>query len=307
MSVEDETPTYENLLEQFAEGESSEDEESQGDELGPAIGEEFLNSEGEPLLTFEQPISQPTSPRPPSRIPLAEGATLQGNEEQQRQVKWFNPQVSRAQANALTAQEIARGNADEARKKMRDVNSATAKRTQRQAEKEFKVLDAGEHHHQQKCDLMNGYKKLYEGKINFPFKAKGYTRTTPLASIEADIRSVQVILNTKDVPAILNALLIKSSEIAEMGASLLGHPYINLNHFADNMGTAVESGFFNEEVQQLAIELAYLLQAPARVRLAGKWGYLAYDTGMSNFKNATSSSPQTSQQQHPSYRPDPGL
>lgn len=157
---------------------------------------------------------------------------------------------------------------EQAKKAARQPKAATAK-AQTSAAKEQKAAydasEAGEKERIKMCRLLNDYRKTHQQKEGFEdFKWKAdYSPDLSSAYLKSTLEAVRLILNTKHVrtgvaQAITGIAWIGSKVAAFYLASVPGSPIDSriCNQFYENVKENVETGFFDDEVDQLAVEWA---------------------------------------------------
>lgn len=216
------------------------------------------------------------------QIPLSDGANLEQEIDEEELAAIEEEIIQRQEEEeeaALQAKQEARKNigrsiADEIAKKTvnRTINSFV--KVGKEQEKLTKtVLDSEfmEPEYINGCVLMNAYRVNYKDKIPFNFK-KNYEPgpATPPQLVRAHLQEVRTILNSEAVPYFLTQLLDKGSEMITKASVLSNIPWLNFKNLHSNMKAAMSSGFFDEEIKQLSVELMGMLgQSPGK-RLAWK-------------------------------------
>jgi hypothetical protein len=176
--------------------------------------------------------------------------------------------ATRDELRTATIDAIAKQQASASQKRVQITATEAAKNR-----KEFnKEIENSEFMYQQKqelCHMLNAYRQKYASSLNFPFK-KEYTVAEDYAVLQSTKAQIELLLNTQHAPNLLKDALLKVSEFLELGSSAIGYPYLNLNGFHEAMVANAQSGFFDEELDQLALKYASYFNLSPEQKLGGK-------------------------------------
>lgn len=281
----------------MSETESIGDYEEELNELINQVSEgEELSGEDAQLSVSEE--EAPTAAqRPPSKVPLASGKTpaeeqaerLQAQQAVEEQEYLSRPEVQQAveedqralkkEIQQETVKEIVRQRAEAVRKNV--TRDATQKaKEQRQLEKLVDKSGYFEEEHHENCRVMNLYRDKYRGRINYRFKAH-YTVDMPVDRVRQERREFEVILSTQDLPTVMKDFSKKLCAL-ETGSIMLNLPWLDLSGLEERAIHNVDSGYFDEEFEQLAIRWSSYLARSPEERTAFKFGWMILQTAMEN-------------------------
>ena len=229
-------------------------------------GEETDNSD--PELPIEPPngifrVEEVVySKRAPSAVPRSDGkvpavtAQMQYvNEKRGEYLKEATPTAAELKQEAI--KKIAQNEADRSRERL----NATAA-AQMKADKSFKKDFSGSvlPEHQENVRIMNSYKEKYAksvnaagAKFNYKFRAQGYNVNMDPAAVASERREVEVLLGAQNVPEILKNIGLQLVQVIEYAAHYLGGEEFNLDGSVGDFKANIQSGWFDEELEQLAI------------------------------------------------------
>jgi hypothetical protein len=124
------------------------------------------------------------------------------------------------------------------------------------------------------CQKLNSYREKYSQLFDFPWK-KEYTTDMDLQYLTATEASIELLLNTRHLPSMLKSVMIQMTEVAELVSMTVNYPYFNLRNTTRSVKAAADTGYFDDEFDQIAIQFADYLAKPPLVRLGFKWGGIA--------------------------------
>ena len=236
-----------------------------------------------------------------SDIPLSDGATIiqepeihyptpEEIQEQERQehVRLMNEQLAQQRIQTNYEKNVGRSIADQVAQKSVNHTIENALKKGKEQEKLVKTVlqsDLFEADYVNGCIILNGYRTQYQGKIPFNFKKTYETGTTPPNLVKQHLQEVRTILNGQAIPYMLNNILDKGSELVARTSLLLNFPWLNLSQFHENVMAAKNQGFFDDEINQLSVELMGTLGASPSKRLAFKLGMILCNTVLENTPN----------------------
>jgi hypothetical protein len=288
------------------EAESSEEDTSSSDEEGlenslPEAQEEERESATEVTARYSEP-------RPMSSVPLAntgktpaEQLIADAEEKQRKQFEAYlnSPamQKARAEEEAKQARDIEVATASEIAKRRAEVVHKDSLRSATEKAKETKQLEklvdkSGyfDDEHRANCAIMNSYKEKY-GKgpnaIRYAFKREYGPKNAPSA-VKQEIHQVRVILNTQNLPSILKGAIVKICGVLEQASIQINNPMINLSGLKDDSETCVESGLFDSELDQIAIDWAEWFARGPEERFALKFGNMVFQNLSGNWNGRRS-------------------
>ena len=183
---------------------------------------------------------------------------------------------------------LGRSIADEVAKKSVNKSIDDALKRGKQQEKLAKTVlqsDLFEADYVNGCIILNGYRTQYQGKIPFNFKKTYEVGITPPNLVHQHLQEVRTILNGQAIPYMLNNILDKGSLFVTRAALILNFPWLNLSNFHNNVMAAKNQGFFDDEINQLSVELMGTLGASPSKRLAFKLGLVLTNTMIENTPN----------------------
>ena len=290
MQEEELNEFVEGFIPQAVEDESSEEDTSSSDEEGL---ETTLPEAQEPATEVTARYSEP---RPMSSVPLAntgktpaEQLIADAEEKQRKQFEAYlnSPamQEARAKEEAKAERDIEVATASEIAKRRAEVVHKDSLRSATEKAKETKQLEklvdkSGyfDDEHRANCAIMNAYKEKY-GKgpnmIRYTFKREYGPKMAPSA-VKQEIHQVRVILNTQNLPTILKNFAIGLCGLLEQASIRMNNPMINLSKLKEDAETNFESGHFDTELDQIAIDWAEYFARGPEERFAWKYGYMIY-------------------------------
>jgi len=183
-----------------------------------------------------------------------------------------HPTPSQAQINAEAEAAIGAKASDRAWQRMQ-TDAYKQQHAQRQFVKEVDMSDPIIQEKIPICRRLNSYRREYKGKINFQFKADynpGDPRMT-LPILQSWEDQICMCLNTRGVPDMINSLLVIIAGIAEQ-ASAAYDPKVNMvGRLKPKIKEAIARGEFQDEVNQLSIEMAEYFALGPKWRLLHKF------------------------------------
>ena len=269
-------------------------------------GEETTSSEGEESSgesTTEREVHfEDPSERPGSSIPLANNMISpnelkefeeQRDQEQQEIIEQFNRvrdeneylESQKHQIGGNIVKEIAKEVAQNRRDDLRNSLKNAPKRLKEEQQmnklvnnqllKENILINVNK---------LNSYSKKFKGKINYKFKTNYHVSMNP-ELLQKEVLEVELLINSQDVPSIMQQLFLKTIELIEIGGIYFGLPTQNLSSDFDSN---IKSGYFEREFEQLAIEYAYLFARPPLERLGYKSLWITLNRILTNYSGITS-------------------
>jgi len=156
------------------------------------------------------------------------------------------------------AGEIAKQTAEEMREiAKKKIQSTPNEKQEKEAKKMFENLTEEEtiRKHRSNVKIMNDYKLKYEGKIPYQFERE-YTMKMKPEYVSQCREEVSKILNTMHVPTFLGHLLIFGCNFGESLIESLNFPILQpLIGVSKDIEECLDKGFFDDELEQLAIEM----------------------------------------------------
>jgi hypothetical protein len=130
---------------------------------------------------------------------------------------------------------------------------------------------------------MQSYLKRYKDTINYSFKKKYDYESYDLEGYQRECALVEEMVNGKDAPAIIRAVIGNVAELFEyFGAEVVGHPFFNNRGSADLIRAKLEEGMFDDDIEQCAIEMSFYFNQPWFARMAFKMAQLEFETMVAN-------------------------
>ena len=176
---------------------------------------------------------------------------------------------SKAQVNAMITQQIVDQAAKNAQKPGRELNAATAKKLEKQ------LKDQGPPDLDDRIRTarrLNDKRQVYAKKINFKFKPFYDASKLSLEQLKHEEYEVDTIINSQDVPTILKDGLKAVSGVMERLMTAFGFPLAK--GFKKKMEINVDSNHFDQEFEQLAIDLKDYFARPPIERVLMKTGMI---------------------------------
>lgn len=226
----------------------------------------------------------------PSIVPRADGivpSEAQQPEQEEPDEVIVIPKPTPAQMAANVAKEIASQQAEETRNKLKSSIKASVteeKKTAKVAEEMF-WGDAIKH-----AMVLNGYRKKYANAINYRFKRE-YTPEMGVRALETERKTVEVLLNSQHAPIIIKNIGMQLGVLFEVVGANLGFDAVN--GCAADLQLNIQSGFFDEECEQMAIEWATLFARPPHERALGKAAYIFMNRIWKNMQGGSDMKPRT--------------
>jgi hypothetical protein len=126
---------------------------------------------------------------------------------------------------------------------------------------------------------LNGYKKEYQGEIEFTFKRDGYSPEMPEEFLNQTLAEVRTVVNSgESIPYLHRGIKLFAKGLAWLSSLALDDKQaqiINFDTFEERVAKKIEEGHFDSEIRQLKVEWAeYLAQGPV-TRTMEKLGGLA--------------------------------
>ncbi len=222
-----------------------------------------------------------------SRVPLA--PVNQGEGDRQRlimaraaQQEQAADRTALAQRQAVMAAEMAAmGAARNSRTDNAKAAQAAERKMAKLVDQAGKASGAVDAEHQENVRMLQSYKEKYEGKVFYQFKKKyGYDMSKEAALQE--LHNIRLVLNSQDTPTVMKMLVGKVAEITELLCNAMGYKYANAADLADTIKLSVKEGYFDPEIDQLAIEWAPWFGQKPLNRLLWKYAGLCGATFLKN-------------------------
>lgn len=175
---------------------------------------------------------------------------------------------------------LARQTAEAARKNAYRDATVRAKE-QRKLEKAVDKSGLFEQEHYDNVRVMNSYRQEYSNKINFRFRPN-YTVDMKPEVVKNERKQFEILLNSQDLPTIMKDLLCKLFESVEKLSVWANLPYANLARVAETVKLNADSGYFDEEIKQLAIAWQPWLARGPEQRLLVKLGIIVGQVASEN-------------------------
>jgi hypothetical protein len=140
---------------------------------------------------------------------------------------------------------------------------------------------------------LNGYKKEYQGEIEFTFKRDGYSPEMPEDFLNQSLTEVRTVVNAgESIPYLHRGIKLVAKALAWVSTLALDDKQaqiINFDTFEERVAKKIEEGHFDSEIRQLKVEWAeYLAQGPV-TRTMEKLGGLATEHVEESVKKAVPS------------------
>jgi hypothetical protein len=140
---------------------------------------------------------------------------------------------------------------------------------------------------------LNGYKKEYQGEIEFTFKRDGYSPEMPEEFLNQTLAEVRTVVNSgESIPYLHRGIKLVAKALAWVSTLALDDKQaqiINFDTFEERVAKKIEEGHFDSEIRQLKVEWAeYLAQGPV-TRTMEKLGGLATEHVEESVKKAVPS------------------
>lgn len=189
--------------------------------------------------------------------------------------------LTRAEINAATAEKISARASEEAFK---------AAYTQTPAEKKA-TFTAFEQLNEEQADTelrkhrlvteLNAKMVKYgrDPRIKFHWPAKGYHMGMTARTLEIDKKNLDIMVNSMDMKPVLATLITSSMSWAETMSSSFTDM---LRNMGENTKTAVANGMFDDELEEIALEMAQWLELTAKKRVIAKCFFLMFFTLQQN-------------------------
>ena len=123
--------------------------------------------------------------------------------------------------------------------------------------------------HENNVRIMNRYREVYKDRIDYKFKSN-YTYSMDKSYIVQSRREVEVLLATVNLPVTLKDALVKATAVVQYGSiwAGFGHLFHKATH---DVKINTDMGYFDEEIEQLAIIWGDYLSVGPGKRLFSKW------------------------------------
>lgn len=243
----------------------------------------------------EETVTSPHVPDHPSRIPLADESGRPGKspaellqeaqeEERRREELERRRRVSRqvreditptpAQIKASIAAKIGEQEAQKARQRMnKEVTESQKQKLDQDYIKTAEQFDELKQDLIEKCRRLNEYRDHYEGKIRYEFRPHYHPDMRGgRALIESELYNVKLLLNSRDLPSGIKQFIVYIAK--GMETFLVSYFDAPLGGIGNDVQLEMDAGFFDSEIEQLAIEWAGWLQMPPSKRLLAKLAYI---------------------------------
>lgn len=101
---------------------------------------------------------------------------------------------------------------------------------------------------------MLGYKRKYDGKIDYQFKKKYTVNTFSLPEWKFETGFVRKLLNTRRAPQMIKKMISQFAELTEaLISDKLNHPFINNRNSAEKVRDSLDSGEWDDDIDQVRV------------------------------------------------------
>jgi hypothetical protein len=249
----------------------------------------------------EEEVYAPDTPRPISIVPLAdsgkspaeEKAEFEQNQQEQAREQFLQREDTQVrfaedtsklekQIHLDTIREIPKQRAAEIKKNL--VRDATLlAKEEKKLQKTIDKSGVFNEEHESNCRIMNLYRDKYRGKINYNFRSNYHTGLDYMKT-KQERKDFETILYTQDVPTLIKDMIKKVAGSLEAISLALNWPLFDLSELEYKVEVNVDSGSFDEEIEQIVIKWSEYFSRSPEERLGGKLFMVVSKTLSDNFK-----------------------
>lgn len=130
------------------------------------------------------------------------------------------------------------------------------------------------------CRLLNGYRKMYWNRFPDYAWVKHYAPDMSWDFLCQTKDEIQTLLNTQSSPSAIAGFIEGIATVIEIASLKMGNPI--LWGYGRNVRMAVKAGAFNDEVNQLSVEMQDWFYATPKTRVLLKMASIGKDTAEKN-------------------------
>lgn len=135
----------------------------------------------------------------------------------------------------------------------------------------YETSELGIKQKQKICNILNRYKKKYDGQVEFKFKPTGYSPELSKIFLDSHLAGIRAELNCGDVETKIESLIMLGFRGLGVGVKILRPELAFLfEQYKNNVKEAMADGEYEEEIKQIGVELADMFAFSPYVRLANK-------------------------------------